>query len=367
MKPVTAPYQHGGAPRALFARYGLPEREVLDLSVNLNPFGVPEPIRHAWPEWIDRLAPYPSIEGAGVQSFYQQSFQLPNRCVLPGNGSLELMYFVQRVSGYRRVAVVLPSFHDYMRSVIAADVDYVPVVRDCQQSLDTFLSSEPFLEALQSVDAIYLGSPNNPDGDAATAARLLSLAEAFPQVDFLVDQAFVQFLTDPQRYSLLAPERLRDNVIVFHSLTKYYALAGVRLGAVISSEATIARLIAKREPWAVNAVAEACARLLPSCTEYVTQTQQWLTEAGAALDAGLAQIEGLSVYPSLTNYRLIRLQQPEHYDAFLKALLAAGMHPRCCRNYEGMPAGHIRVCVGLESTNQRLLHALQSVMKGLQC
>ncbi|MGZ0655152.1 aminotransferase class I/II-fold pyridoxal phosphate-dependent enzyme [Coraliomargarita sp. W4R72] len=366
MKPTTPSHQHGGAPSALFARYGLPGREVLDLSVNLNPFGVPEPIRQAWPEWIHQLAPYPSIEGAGVQAFYQQNFQLPQDCVLPGNGSLELMYFVQRVSAYRRVAVVLPSFHDYMRSVIAADIDCVPVVRDCQQSLDTFLSSESLLQTLGSVDAIYIGSPNNPDGDVASADHLLALAEAFPQVDFLVDQAFIQFLADSPRYSLLSSDRLRNNVIVFHSLTKYYALAGVRLGAVISSEATIARFVAKREPWAVNAVAEACARLLPCCTEYVAQTQQWLAESGPAIDARLAQIEGLSVYPSLTNYRLIRLQQPDRYDAFLKALLEAGIHPRCCLNYEGMPAGHIRVCVGLDSENQRLLHALQHVMKGLQ-
>jgi histidinol-phosphate/aromatic aminotransferase/cobyric acid decarboxylase-like protein len=365
MNTAISSHQHGGAPSALFARYGLPERDVLDLSVNINPLGVPEPIRQAWPEWIHQLAPYPSIGGAGVKTFYQKSFQLSHDSVLPGNGSLELMYFVQRVSNYRRVAVVLPSFHDYMRSVVAAGLVYVPVVRDCRQSLDTFLSSEPLLQTLQSVDAIYIGSPNNPDGDVACAARLLSLAQAFPRVDFLVDQAFVQFLADPQRYSLLSPGRLRDNVIVFHSLTKYYALAGVRLGAIVSTEATIARFLVKREPWAVNAVAEACAQLLPTCSEYQQRTQQWLAAAGTALDAGLAEIEGLSVYSSSTNYRLIRLEQPDRYDAFLKALLKAGIHPRCCLNYEGMPPGHIRICVGLDSQNQRLLQALQHVMKGL--
>ncbi|WPJ94608.1 threonine-phosphate decarboxylase [Coraliomargarita algicola] len=365
MKSSTDSHQHGGAPRALFARYGLPEREVLDLSVNLNPFGVPELIRQAWPDWIDQLAPYPSVEGLGVKAFYQQSFQLPNDCVLPGNGSLELMYFVQRVRGYRRVGVVLPSFHDYMRSVTAADVDCVPLLRDCKQSLDTFINSVSLRQALESLDAIYIGSPNNPDGNVASAEDLLRLAAAFPQVDFLVDHAFIQFIQNAGHYSLLSSERLRDNIIVFHSLTKFYALAGVRLGALVSSADTIARLSVKREPWAVNAVAESCAALLPRCTEYVQHTQRWLSVAGAALDAELTQIAGLFVYPSQTNYRLICLRQPDYYDAFLQGLLQQGIHPRCCRNFVGLPAGHIRVCVGLEAENQRLVAALRHVMKGL--
>ncbi|MBC2602886.1 threonine-phosphate decarboxylase CobD [Puniceicoccus vermicola] len=359
---MPASHAHGGKPGNLFARYGLAERDVVDLSVNLNPLGIPDSIRKAWPQLIESLTPYPSSDGEGIRRFYQERFALSPDRILPGNGSIELMYAATQTLRPRRTLILTPSFHDYEQAVRTSGGEVLPIPRNLEEPVDEFLTGECFQKALTTVDSVFLGSPNNPDGQAVPRETLLHVCRSNPDTLFFVDQAFVQFL-DEERYSLLRNDSLLPNLIVFSSLTKFYALAGLRLGAVIAVPSIIQKLQRQRPPWLVNGLAERCAQILLEDRDYESRTHQWLRTACTSFDRKIARIPSVHSYPSQTNFRLLRLTSPDRYDSVLRELLQRGFHVRCCRNFEGLSEGHFRICLDTPERNQKFLHALKSSLQ----
>jgi threonine-phosphate decarboxylase len=128
MKETSEDYKHGGAPQLDMRRLGLEERAVLDFSVNLNPLGPPAIIKRKWPELYQTIEPYPSIEADGVSRYYGKVCGIDADHILVGNGSTELIYLVPRVLGFKRVALITPSFHDYERAsrLAGAQVSSIP-------------------------------------------------------------------------------------------------------------------------------------------------------------------------------------------------------------------------------------------------
>ena len=108
---------HGGHPGQTFERLGLPPRPVTDFSVNVNPLGPPWSVRKAWPGLISEVSRYPTLDGDGVRAFYRKRFNLPGECVLPGNGSTELIYLVPRALKIKRAGIMQPCFQEYERAL----------------------------------------------------------------------------------------------------------------------------------------------------------------------------------------------------------------------------------------------------------
>jgi len=161
-------------------------------------------------------------------------------------------------------------------------------------------------------------------------------------------------------HSLLSVPRPR-NLLVLHSLTKFYALAGIRMGGVIGGVEAIRRLHACKEPWSVNGIAERIAPLLLHCDDYERETLSLLRKAREQLMAGLSRQEGLRplVSPS-ANFVLCRWFLTDDLDDLLRHLLTQGIYVRDCRNFPGLEGNWFRVAVRRPEENDRLLSALSS-------
>ena len=162
-----------------------------------------------------------------------------------GNGSIELIYLIPRVSDGKSFGSATLVF-EYQRSCDLAGCEF------------DFGEMEDFSDH----DDLFIGSPNNPTGKTIPAQEILDLADKYLQKWFVVDQAFLEFVEDQENVSLLRTDRLRKNLIVIHSLTKFYALPGLRIGAAISHPETIAKLAQNKEPWTVNAIAQKSCEIL---------------------------------------------------------------------------------------------------------
>jgi histidinol-phosphate/aromatic aminotransferase/cobyric acid decarboxylase-like protein len=264
-------YFHGGSPQLDMDRIGVSLRPILDFSVNLNPLGPPPIIKEKWQELLEAVEHYPSVEGEGVAHYYETVCNISSRNFLAGNGSTEMIYHAPRVLGFKRAAVITPSYHDYERASLLAGAE---VVR-CHLSLpDDFAlpAEDQLVDLLNNVDALWIARPNNPTGNVISKGLILKLAHRFPQKWFIVDEAFVQFLSDWKTNSLLT-ENPVPNILVLHSLTKFFAIAGLRLGGIVGSEPVISRLKKAKEPWAINGIADRVASLLVECSDYENETR----------------------------------------------------------------------------------------------
>jgi threonine-phosphate decarboxylase len=353
------PYRHGGFRAADSAPLKPGEGAVLDFSVNLNPLGPPPLVREQWGRLFDGIVDYPSVEGEGLGLYYEKRYGIPPQHFLAGNGSTEMIYLIPRVLGFKTALVIVPSFHDYARATLLAGgrLLELPLLREGALSVP---DADRIHRAIGPAEALWLGNPNNPTGNLFPRETVLEVCRQFPGKWVIVDEAFIPFVPGWESHSLLTVARPK-NLLVLHSLTKFYGLAGIRMGGVIGCEEVIRRLRSCKEPWTVNGVAERIAPLLLQCGEYEREALSILRVERERLLARLSDLGGVRPLASTSaNFVLCRWLFTEDLDDLLRHLLSCGVYVRDCRNFPGLEGNWFRVAVKKPAENDRLLSAIAS-------
>ena len=358
---MTETHKHGGNPFADLARFNLPGREIIDFSVNLNPLGIPDTISKNWNNLFDAVMDYPSIEGKGIVDFYTQKTGVSSPEFLAGNGSTELIYLIPRVLKLKKVLIPTPSFHDYERASILAGAEVVRYPLN-PENIFSFPSEKELKGIIGTVDAVWIGRPNNPTAGMFPKDIIIHLAEQYPEKYFIVDEAFIQFVDNSKDESLISSERY-PNILIIHSFTKFYSIAGLRMGGVIGYRDTIAVLKENKEPWSVNGIAEKVALLLMDCEEYENDTIKYLNSERERVFNALNEIERIKPFPSHTNFFLCKWNKTDNLDDLIEYLLKNGIYIRDCRNFIGLEDNYFRFGIRSVKENTLLLSLLSSFEK----
>jgi L-threonine-O-3-phosphate decarboxylase len=358
----SADHIHGGVPLVTFERLGIQPRNVVDFSVNVSPLGPPGILLQNWSRLSESIQSYPSVHGEGIAEYYSTRFGLKRETILAGNGSTECIYLVPRALGLKKVCIVTPSFHDYERSCRLAGAEIIEFPLSAAAGFAP-PQTESLAVMLKSVDALLLGNPNNPTGTLISVETILELAERFPDKWLLVDEAFIQFVADYPAHTLLTPERIRKNILVFHSLTKIYDLPGIRMGSVIGHAATIRHLKRFKEPWTVNGIAEKAASLLIHCEDYENRLRSLINKERQRFTDALSDLDGLQLFSSPVNYLLAQWQATDNLDSLLKILLTNGYHVRDCRNFRQLAQNYFRFAILNPTENTHLIDLITSSAK----
>jgi threonine-phosphate decarboxylase len=156
----------------------------------------------------------------------------------------------------------------------------------------------------------------------------------------------------------------RGNLIVLRSMTKCYALAGLRLGFLVASPALAKRVREADEPWSVSALAQIAGCESLKDRNYLRRTMELIATERQYLTERLAEIAGLAVYPSVTNFLLLKITRPG-WDAprLQQGLIRHGLLIRDCRSFPGLGGGFMRIAVRGRKDNSRLLSALQQTFE----
>ncbi len=346
--------RHGGNITKLAAAAGKPAAEILDFSANINPLGPPEWLRPLISSRVSSLVHYPDPDCTELVRAFAERFSVAVDEVLMGNGETELLYLLPRVLGKGRALIPVPAYADYAAAAGQAGmiVEEVPL-REERGFVPDLIGIE---ESLRGDEIVVLGRPNNPTGTFPDAVALRELALRQPETIFVIDEAFADFT---ERKSLLAGPR-PANLIVLRSLTKFYSIPGLRLGAVVASREIIRRLRALAPPWSVNTLAQAVGAAALRDAEYAEETRRFVRERREELAGSLAAIPGLAVYPGEANFLLVRIDRGNIDAPALAALLIAdGIALRVCDNFAGLDGRFFRVAVRTAEENERLCSALR--------
>ena len=354
-------HKHGGNPLADLARFDLPNKEIIDFSVNLNPVGMPEVISKNWNSLFDAVMAYPNIEGKGIVDFYTHKTGIEASEFLAGNGSTELIYLIPRALKFKNVLILTPSFNDYERASLIAGAKIKRYPLDPEKGF-SFPSEEDLRTLIADVDAVWVGRPNNPTAGIFPKEIIVHLAAQYPEKYFIVDEAFIQFVDNWKEESLISEQRY-PNLLVIHSFTKYYAVAGLRMGGIIGHKDTIKVLKEKKEPWSVNGVADKVALLLMDCEEYEKKTIDFLKAERERVFKALNAINGIDPFPSHSNFFLCKWCKTDNLDDLIEYLLRNGIYIRDCRNFEGLEENYFRLAIRSVEENNMLLSLLSSFEK----
>lgn len=388
------PIQHGGNQANIRARLKLGNRPLLDFSAPLNGLGPPPAAVAAVRAATETIDRYPEPNSPRLVERLADFHDVPPEQIIVGAGTTELInligYMVRENAGRRRrgfgvpkppsAHLIEPSYGEYRRT-------------SAQNGMRTKIWKEHILGWAQDTfpegkrGVFWTGHPNNPSGRAWDRTRLLNLVDRSPSLMTVVDEAYLPFLPDERKRTLIGATCTRDNLIVLRSMTKIYAFPGLRIGYAVASPEIVALLRRSQQPWTVTAAAEVAAIAALDDEDYLRRTVELISRESPRLTERLWDLPNLrpvwpgrqrpSFAPPTPNFVLASLVDTPWTSPQLQDELARrGIFVRECSNYRGLEVGsvvtgpgqehptrgHLRFCVRNPAENDLLVETLADVL-----
>ena len=316
---------------------------------------MPDAVKQALHDAVEHCERYPDPYCTKLRRKIAEHEQVPEDCILCGNGAAEMIYaYAFALPKEKPALIVSPTFCEYEQALTAAGI---AVEHYIMKESDGFRLTEAFLQTdFAEYNAVFLCSPNNPTGITVEPSILHGIAGT--GVRLFCDFCFLDLTETPEKYEIPAILERYPNLTILRAFTKSYAMAGVRLGYAMSRDAEfLAAMSAKTQCWNMSALAQAAGIAALRCTDWLTESVKKIAAERRYLSEKLTHL-GIRVYPGEANYLLL------YADADLYGkLMERGIMVRDCSNYIGLSAGFVRIAVRTREENDALLTALKEVLK----
>jgi histidinol-phosphate aminotransferase len=354
-----APYQAGKPIEELAREFGLDPAKIIKLASNENPMGMPESARLAMMAAAGALGRYPDANGFDLKTALCARYGVPMNWVTLGNGSndiLELAALALLDAGSSCV-YAQHAFIVYKLATQARGARHIVVpARDYGHDLDAMLAAIDDQTRL-----VYIANPNNPTGTFLPGAAIERFLEAVSaahgeRVTVVLDEAYNEYLDPEHRFDSVALVRRFANLIVSRTFSKAYGLAGLRVGFAIAQPTLTDLLNRVRQPFNVNALAQAAAIAALADRAFLERGYE-LNRTGKQQLVEKFEALGLNYVPSFGNFVLVEVGDAAAVNL---ALLKRGVIVRPVAS-DGLPRW-LRVTVGLPEENTTFLAALADVL-----
>ncbi len=366
---------HGGNVYRLAEELGVDISEIKDFSASINPLGVPKSSMAAIKDNIPYIVNYPDPDTKLLCQAIAEHHGLDPSTILCANGSNELFYLIIRSLRPESILTLAPTFSEYVRAFevfLGDNLDDSRLKKAFLKEENKFVVDvETFINVmsggmelqkaikspvLNSPDIVFLCNPNNPTASMLSREEVIKIANAARELRcyLVVDEAFIDFCPE---HSVIREVSKNPYLIVIRSLTKFYALAGLRVGYGVFHQNLIGKLKRSKEPWTVNTLAQVAAIAALRDNTYAQQTMKLMEEEKTVLEDGFRALK-IRYYPSAVNFYLLR------FDPALDVvnrLRQQGIMVRDCSNFTGLGKGYVRVAVKSNRDNMRLLKELAKI------
>ncbi|HEY6873824.1 MAG TPA: threonine-phosphate decarboxylase CobD [Geobacteraceae bacterium] len=357
---MSTTFDHGGNVFAVARALGVQPEAILDFSASINPLGPPPGVRDAVAAAFDRLGHYPDSGCTELTAALARRHGVGQENVCVANGSTELIFLLPRLVAKGRALLVSPTFSEYAVALRQAgwECDRFVLPHDDSFPLRLDLLRE---DLAKGYALLFLCNPGNPTGrlyGREEVAALLALCREAGTL-LVLDEAFMDFCEEGSAKDLVVASGAG---VVLRSMTKFYAMPGLRLGCALAAAPLAERLMALRPPWSVGTLAQAAGIAALADGGHGARTLGCVAAERAVLLEGLAGLPGVRVYPGAANYLLVRLTNGMTAASLQERLLPERILIRDCANFAGLDERFFRVAVRSREENGRLLAALRGFL-----
>lgn len=354
------PGEHGGQLEDLAEQYGIEPEQITDFSVNVNPLGLPNSLVKLLQESMPSLSRYPDSESRRFRRKLARHLNLSAEQIIVGNGCSELIYLLSRCFQPEYALIVQPTFSEYERSILLSGGQVESYLLSPETHFQCSL--DLLIQEASKVQMLFLCNPNNPTGRILSGSEIIRLVDALPQTLVVVDEAFIDFISDVDFHSVITAVSSRPNLIALRSMTKLFAIPGLRLGYLAAHPELVERLTVVKEPWTVNSLAQIAGEHLLDQNDYVRQTRDLIRSEREFLFAELSRFDWLLPYPTSANFFLVQIRRPGLTVPMLnEELIPRGLYVRDCTNFVGLDQRFFRIAVRKRWENQKLLASLREI------
>ncbi|MEV5434589.1 histidinol-phosphate transaminase [Streptomyces sp. NPDC052682] len=338
----------------------------VDFCIPCNPyFPTPAMFEEMAGRLRDIITYYPSSADT-ITAELCSLLQLPPQCVAMGNGSTELITWIDHLLVRESLAVPVPTFGRWTDQPMETGkrVDMFPLQESSGFALDLAQYAE-FIRARGTRVAVIC-NPNNPDGGYLRKQALVQFMDAMADLDLVVvDESFLEFADAEAEPSVVQEAMLRPNVIVLRSLGKNFGLHGVRFGYLVANPALAGRVRAMLPKWNLNSFAEHVVFMLKEHGTEYQQSLQQVRRDRLEMASQLSALPGLTVYPSQGNFLFVRLPVGAEGTVVRDRLLTEHrILVRECGNKIGSSSRFLRLVVRPQVDVRRLVSGLEQVLYG---
>lgn len=359
--------QHGGNIHQIAKQDGLKPEEIIDFSANLNFLGPPPLICEKIREKTAMIQYYPEANSTYLKSLIAEDHQLQAAQVLVGNGAADLIYQLLTVLSPRKVLIVEPTFSEYEAAANSCGADIKHFYLNPAANFE--LDLEQLISYFKEIDLLFICNPNNPTSQLWQSENLQTVlaAAAAEDIYLVIDEAFNDFLAEPEENSLLRYLAEYKNLFILKSLTKLYAIPGLRLGYLLGTAELLTKISAARDLWTVNYFAQLAGEIIfkrpTEIKNYLAESRKKLADYRQQFYQALKKFKQLKVYQPAANFIFLKLESTDHSVIELQQKLATnGILIRNCSNFPGLNKNYFRLAVRSKSENEILITKLNQLL-----
>ena len=357
---------HGGDVWGFARKYNIPLEKVLDFSGPINFLGPSSKAVEAVRQHAKLIRFYPDPDPVEfrteIAEYVGHGIDAPN--VILGNGSIELIYMIAEAfhRGFKAV-IPIPSFSEYEKAALRVGGEPVFVKLPDDFALDV----EAVKKAVKDDTRIVsICNPHSPSGTLYRKENVLDLVEFCREKNVIVsvDENYIEFAEKGQDSTMAGYVKKYKNLFVIRSVTKFYGMPGIRLGYGLATESLIDTLQTVRQPWSINSLAAYATLAAFKDTAFIENTKRTIAEKRTRFAEMLSEIDGLHVFPSVTNFLLVKILLKKVTATSLKEELSKqGLLIRDCSTFMGLDNRYFRVTVRTTEDNSNLVKAVKQVFE----
>ncbi|MEW8993615.1 histidinol-phosphate transaminase [Clostridium sp.] len=364
--------KHGGD---IYTEGTLIGRRLLDFSSNVNPIPISKEFKDNIGEALEKVPLYPDIkyrelknnllnylfnsnEHFNGNAYGEESLKsIGIENIIVGNGAAEILDLV--ISYLNSITIVVPSFVEY------EDFSKKHKLNINYSFLNEFMEYdyEDIFTKVQNTMGLIIANPNNPNGciiDHCKFKNILDYCEVHNKL-VIIDEAFIEFVLDNKK-SIINYIHNYSCIVIVRAITKFFSMAGVRLGYAISRNNELLDFIQyNQNPWTVNCFAEVAAKYALFDEKFIDEGKNWLISEREFMKNSLNDIKIIEkVYESMGNYFLCKIKEITSSE-LLKQLMEKGILIRNCNNYTGLNDSFVRIAIKTRDMNKDIIKALSEI------
>ncbi|MCT4688885.1 pyridoxal phosphate-dependent aminotransferase [Vallitalea sp.] len=333
--------------------------DIIDYSVNINPLGLTDNIRETIISSIDNICKYPDIGGTSAKEAVAKHINVGSNKIIMGNGASELIYLFARALKPKKVLIIEPTFNEYRRAFLLAGSEIDDYVLD---SDDDFRFNEDMfsrkMEAFQP-DVVILCNPNNPTGKYLGLEMMSEIVDIVKRENsfLFIDESFVEFTG----YEPIGNSIDYEHIFSLRSMTKYYAVPGLRIGYGVTNDKIIEKMEEYKEPWTMNTFALDIVPKVIGDKSFCVKVNRWVKIEREYMYEGLSNVRNLKVYKSYSNFFLCKLNYLSGNMLNLE-LLKDNMYVRVCDDFKSLDEGFVRIGIKRHVDNEKMVSILNKIL-----
>lgn len=334
-------------------------KNLLDLSANINPLGMPVRVKEAIIDNIENYEAYPDPLCRELRYELSRFHNIKEEAIVCGNGAADIIFRLILALKPKKALILAPTFAEYEEALKLSEAEII--YYDLKEE-NSFEIQEDILNFItEDLDMVFLCNPNNPTGIPLEKEKVLKLAAKCRdmKVTLVIDECFSDFLEKEEDYSVVPYLEDYENIFILKAFTKMYAMAGVRLGYGLSyNEELMQKVSSIGQPWSVSTVAQKAGVQALKESEFVNKTKFIIRENRQYLIKEMRTL-GFTVYDSKVNYVLFKSSVKD-----LKPKLEKyGILIRSCSNYKNLDNSFYRIAVKSREDSERLINSLKEIVK----